>query len=494
MGKTYYWHDYETWGADTRKDRPCQFAGMRTDEGLKPLGEPLILYCRPADDLLPHPDACLLTGISPQHAWREGVPEAEFAATIERELAKPGTCGVGYNSIRFDDEVTRNLFYRNFIDPYAREWQNGNSRWDLIDVLRLAHALRPEGIEWPKNEEGVASFQLAQLTIANGIEHGQAHDALADVLATIQLAALLKSRQPRLFAYALSMRERGRVGALVAKGEPFLHVSSRYQARLGCIAPVVSIARHPLYRNGMICYDLRHAPALLLDLSVEAIRERIFTPVSALPEGVERIPIKTIHVNHAPMVAPMGTLTTKAAEEWDIDPSLVDRHARELRTASDFASRVREAFQGGGLPGESDPDFMIYSGGFFPDADRREMARLRQLSPQALALERFSFQDPRLGTMLFRYRARNWPESLKPEEREEWDTWRIRRLTDAQAGGSIALDEYQERLAALRTEYASRSRSLDLLDELQDWSDSLLNRSSTEGYCGQSWDFEPTHF
>ena len=477
MSKTFYWHDYETWGADQRRDRPCQFAGLRTDEDLNPVGEPLILFCRPADDLLPHPDACLLTGISPQRAWCEGVPEADFAAAIEAELAKPGTCGVGYNSMRFDDEITRNLFYRNFIDPYARECKNGNTRWDLIDVLRLAHALRPEGIQWPTNEEGVTSFRLEHLTLVNGIEHAQAHDALADVRATIELAALLKAHQPRLFAYALSLRERGRVEALLAKGEPFLHVSSRYQARLGCIAPVLPISPHPRYRNEVICYDLRYAPEPLLSLSVEAMRERLFTPHKNLPEGMERIPLKTIHVNRAPMVAPLATLTARAAERWGIDLAQVERHAKLLGPAVDFAAKVREVHLSGDWPVETDPDLMIYAGGFFPDADRRQMDQLRRLSPQALAQARFNFRDPRLETMLFRYRARNWPETLGQEEREEWDSWRFQRLTNPKAGASILLDGYRERLAVLRAEFANHSDRLALISALESWSDHLLGQS-----------------
>ncbi len=481
MSKTFYWHDYETWGADQRRDRPCQFAGLRTDEDLNPVGEPLILFCRPADDLLPHPDACLLTGISPQRAWREGVPEADFAAAIDRELAKPGTCGVGYNSIRFDDEITRNLFYRNFIDPYAREWQNGNSRWDIIDVLRLAHALRPEGIQWPASGEGVTSFRLEHLTFANGIEHAQAHDALADVRATLQLAALLKAHQPRLFAYALSLRGRGKVEELVAKGEPFLHVSSRYPARLGCIAPVLPISRHPRFRNGVICYDLRYGPEPLLGLSVEAMRERLFTPLKDLPEGMERIPLKTIHVNHAPMAAPLATLTALAAERWGIDLSQVERHAKLLGQASDFASKVRQVHQSGEWPVETDPDLMIYAGGFFPDEDRRQMDRLRQLSPQALAQAGFNFRDPRLETMLFRYRARNWPETLSQEEQEEWNTWRFQRLTNPEAGASIVLKDYQERLAALRAAFADHSDRLALISALENWSDHLLGQCPLSG-------------
>ena len=145
---TFLWHDYETFGATPRRDRPAQFAAIRTDAELNQLGEPLMLYCQPAPDFLPDPEACLITGITPQQCLEQGVPEYQFAATIEQAFALPGTIGVGYNTIRFDDEVTRFMFWRNLIDPYAREWQNECGRWDLLDVVRTAYALRPEGIQW----------------------------------------------------------------------------------------------------------------------------------------------------------------------------------------------------------------------------------------------------------------------------------------------------------------------------------------------------------
>ena len=107
---------------------------LRTDEALNEVGEPLVIYCRPARDVLPHLEACLLTGITPQLADAQGVSESEFIDCIHTELAQPGTCGVGYNTLRFDDEVTRNTLYRNFYDPYAREWQHGNSRWNLAEM------------------------------------------------------------------------------------------------------------------------------------------------------------------------------------------------------------------------------------------------------------------------------------------------------------------------------------------------------------------------
>jgi len=479
---TFYWHDYETWGADPRRDRPAQFAGLRTDRNLQPVGSPQVLFCRPADDWLPQPEACLVTGITPQQAEREGLLEAEFAAAVHSELARPGTCGTGYNSIRFDDEVTRHLLYRNFFDPYAREWQNHNSRWDLIDTLRLAHALRPEGLEWPRREDGITSFRLEHLTAANGIEHAGAHDALADVCATIDLARLLKARQPRLFAYALSLRSKHRAADLLDRGGPLLHVSARYPAELGCIAPVLPVAHHPTNQNGVVCYDLRHSPDPLLKQDPEEIHRRLFNRAQDLPEGVERIPLKTVHVNRCPILAPMETLTAEAAERWRIDTAAIARHAGRLRAAPGLADKVQQVHRLTTFEPETDPDLMLYSSGFFPDADRREMARLRGLGPEELAAARLEFEDPRLPAMLARYQARNWPQTLGPRERAAWDAYRAQRLAEPGSGGSLTLEAYRKRLSELRRESAEEPQRLALLDELGRWAQRLEVRGKTKDH------------
>src|SRR5574343_817826 len=239
MSHTFLWHDYETFGARPRLDRPAQFAAIRTHADLNEIGEPAMLYCQPAPDYLPDPESCLITGITPQVCLEQGVPEHTFAARIEAELAQPGTIGVGYNTIRFDDEVTRHLFWRNLMDPYAREWQNGCGRWDLMDVLRMAYALRPEGIAWPKKPDGRPSFKLEDLTRANGIGHEAAHDALSDVRATIGMARLLKQAQPKLFDFALALHKKDRVmaeiglPALPGEARPFLHVSGMFPPEQG---------------------------------------------------------------------------------------------------------------------------------------------------------------------------------------------------------------------------------------------------------------------
>lgn len=476
MPDSFYWHDYETWGADPLRDRPCQFAGLRTDTDLNPVGDPLVLYCRPANDLLPQPEACLVTGLTPQRALAQGIIESDFATRIESELRRPGTCGVGYNSMRFDDEVTRNLLYRNLRDPYAREWRDGNSRWDLIDTLRLAHALRPYGIQWPTREDGTVSFRLEDLTAANDIPHAGAHDALADVRATIDLARLLRRTKPRLFDYALMLRDKRRVRDLLDGGEPLLHCSARYPAALGCIAPVLPLAPHPRNSNGVICFDLREDPGVLSELPVEEIRARLFTPAKDLPEGIRRIPLKTVHVNRAPVLAPMSTLTPEAAERWSIDRDLVQQRARAAAAqAQALRERVQAAYQPPEAPWPCDPDLLLYGGGFISDADRRVLDGLLRLAPEELAQARPRFEDPRLPEMLLRYRARNWPETLSPNDREAWDAYRLHRLTDPDGGGSITLDQYRQRLAELAKSQAENPSDLAILKDLADWGDALMD-------------------
>jgi len=225
--RTFLWHDYETSGADPKRDRPLQFAAIRTDENLNIIGDPIEIYCKPSDDFLPHPQACLITGITPQHAIREGVCEAQFIAQINAQMSVPGTCSVGYNSIRFDDEITRYTLYRNFYDPYAREWQNQCSRWDLIDMVRLTRALRPDGIEWPDYDDGSPCFKLEELSKANGIEHSNAHDAMADVYATIELARIIRDKQRKLYDFVLSNKTKQAAQSFldVSTMKPALHVS-----------------------------------------------------------------------------------------------------------------------------------------------------------------------------------------------------------------------------------------------------------------------------
>ncbi len=476
--QSFFWHDYETFGADPVRDRPSQFAGVRTDADLNIIGEPVTIYCAPSEDYVPDPVACLITGITPQTARERGLVEAEFIGRVLEELGQPGTCGVGYNSLKFDDEVTRHTLFRNLRDPYAREWQNGNSRWDIIDMVRLTYALRPEGIEWPRRDDGLPSFRLEHLTAANGLVHEAAHDAMSDVYATIEVARLIRERQPRLFEYVVSHRDKASARAMlnVHAMKPVFHVSSRFPASLGCCALVAPVAAHPDNPNAVIVYDLRSDPRPLIEGSADDIRERVFTPAAELEEGAERIPLKAVHVNRCPILAPATMLKTLSKERLDaleLDGDRLRRHLDMLRSAAGLPERVAAAFRREGDGTVPDPDESLYAGGFIGSADRQQLDFILQQSPEVLGELSPEFQDPRLEELFFRYRGRNYPQSLQAEEQGRWEDFRRSRLMHPGEGWR-ALPAYLQQIQQRLAEEGLASRERDILEQLYFWGESLI--------------------
>ncbi|WP_394778098.1 exodeoxyribonuclease I [Undibacterium sp.] len=469
---TFLWHDYETFGAQARRDRPSQFAAIRTDADLNEIGEPIMLYCQPAPDFLPNPEACLITGITPQTCLERGIPEYQFAAQIEQAFSQSGTIGVGYNTIRFDDEITRFMFWRNLIDPYAREWQNQCGRWDILDMVRTTFALRPEGINWPTHEDGRPSFKLEHLSAANGLVHEAAHDALSDVRATIALARLIRQHQPKLFDFCLALHKKDRVSAemgLPAR-KPFLHVSGMIPVERGCVTAMWPLAMHPQNKNEVIAWDLTLDPSELFTLDAATIQMRMFTKTDALPEGVSRLPVKTIHLNKSPIViGNLNTLSAARAQHWGIDTALIQHHAQLALAGPDMSAIWQQVFDRP-LTESADVDEDLY-GGFIGNADRRQLNELRLLSPERLANIRASFQDARLTELLFRYRARNFPETLSPEEQQQWDEHRAARLYDGYAN-ALKIDDYFAQIDLLSETAGEREETI--LGALYDYAEMIM--------------------
>lgn len=469
---SFYWHDYETFGLDPQRDRPVQFAGVRTDADFKVIDDPLLIYCKPSPDYLPNPDACAITGITPQLALAKGVCEAEFIAHIHQQLAQPNTCTLGYNNLRFDDEVTRNCLYRNFYDPYAREWQNNNSRWDIIDVVRAARALRPDGINWPSTDDGKPSLKLDQLTVANGIAHESAHDALSDVYATIGIARLVKQAQPKLFQFLMAHRFKPQVSALLQLGsyQPLVHISGRYASAKYNLAIILPLCKHPTNPNGVIVYDLSVDPEPLLTLPVSEIQYRLFTATADLPEGVARIPLKTVHINRCPVLAPLSVIKPEDAQRLAIDLKLCLSHRDKIKPVQGLAEKLAAVFSENNSPAGNDPDLGIYSGGFFAEADKPKMAKVRSATTGQLASLALTFNDKRLAEMLFRYKGRNYPDTLTADEKIRWRGFCRERL----AGG---ITDYLARLESL-----SATADSVVLEALRAYALGLCSEYGVDGY------------
>lgn len=471
---TIVWYDYETFGVHPAFDRPAQFAAIRTDEDLNEIEEPVEIFCKPADDSLPHPQAVLITGITPQECQQKGVNEHEFMRQINEMFSVANTCVAGYNSIRFDDEVTRYGLYRNFYDPYAREWQNGNSRWDLLDIARCVFALRPEGIHWPTHEDGKPSFKLEHLTAANGLDHGKAHDAVSDVRATIALAKLIKEKQPKLFNYFYSQRSKDNVRGLIntANKTPLVHVSGKIPAERGCMTVVVPLCWHPTNKNSVIVWDLQQDPTELYQLSAEQIQARVFTRAADLPEGVERLPLKEIHINKAPVIAPMNVLTPEQAQRWDISGDALRQHLSILRESPELTTTLNEVFSSNTFAKDPDVDAQLYDG-FFENADKRLMQEIHNMTPWDLADWTASFKDARGEEMLFRFRARNYPDTLNEDEQERWEQHRIMRMIESKHPQILNYQRFAQELQQAAEQVADDPEKLGWIQELQIYAESI---------------------
>jgi len=464
---TLLWHDYETWGVNPRLDRPLQFAAIRTDYDLNQIAEPVELYATPPLDMLPNPEACLVINLTPQEILQKNhLPEVGFINKINQHMLVPGTCTVGYNNLRFDDEVTRFALYRNLFEPYAREWKNGNSRWDLLDPLRLARALRPEGINWPLNQDGELSMRLTDLTAANNIEHTGAHDALADVRATIEMARLLKSKQKKLYDFVFTRRSKTHVLQELDLVNPkmLLHVSGMYPSARGNLAIVWPVARHPTNNNGIVVYDLTYAPDALLSDDIEKLHELLFTKTEDLKHGQERLALKTVHVNKCPVIAPLSTLSEDAVSRFNIDLKLCEDNLLKLKAISNLEVKVQNILSLQKFP-SADADLALYDG-FFNDKDRALMDKVHK-SRGEIVLADYKFSDSRLKEMLFRFKARNYPHTLTESESKKWRKF-IRYNLNSSEGMGLSIKEFNLEITRLKNTGLDL-RQHKILEDLTYW-------------------------
>ena len=470
MAQTFFFYDLETSGLNPRQDRIMQFAGQRTNMNLEPIGEPYNLLVTLNDDTLPSPDALMVTGITPQKTVEEGYTEAQFARMLSEEIFTPDTIAVGFNNIRFDDEFIRHLLWRNFNDPYEWSWKDGRSRWDLLDVVRLTRALRPEGINWPLDAKGEPSNRLELITSANGIAHENAHDALADVTALIAVTKLIKQKQPQLYDYLLKMRDKKVVQQLVNVDDkkPFVYASGRYDKEFAktTVAFPLTTSRN----GGVVVYDLRYDPTPFVELSTEELSKKIFASwEERQAEDFVKLPVKELQYNRCPAVAPLGVL--EQGDGWQkisLDLKTVQKHQNILLNHPDFAEKLRTIFENKPafkkLP---DPEAQLYDG-FLNDRDRIRVEAVRNADERELVDFHPEFQDERLAPLLLHYKARNFPRSLSEDDLAQWETWRAQRLQAQLPGFMTAL----HRLAPTATD-----EQQFILQELQLWAESTLPAS-----------------
>lgn len=466
VNQSFYFYDLETSGFDPKRQRIMQFAGQRTDMNLKPIGEPHNILVSLADDVLPDPGAVMITGITPQKTHEEGYNEADFLKILQEEVFTPGTIITGFNSVRFDDEFMRYTLYRNFYDPYEWQWKDGRSRWDVLDVIRMTRALRPEGIEWPVDDAGQPTNRLELLTRENGLSHEKAHDALSDVYALIAVTKLIKDKQPKLYEYLLKTRTKQEVARIVSADDPqpFVYTSGRFpKGTLHTTAAiVVGTGAHP---GTNIVYDLRHDPTDWADKTVDELKKIRFAPYELRQtEGFVALPAKEIAINKCPAVAPLGVLDEQAQNRIVLDMNIVAENLAKLRR-TDLPDKLRAVFAADrAFPKGKDVDAQLYDS-FMSDGDKPKMSAVRAATMHDLADFNPNFSDDRLAGLLLRYKARNFPQVLSDTERADWEVYRAERFT-------ADLPKFSQELHRFATTNTSE-RDQFLLQELQLWAESI---------------------
>ncbi|MEX1995724.1 MAG: exodeoxyribonuclease I [Candidatus Saccharimonadales bacterium] len=473
MATTFYFYDLETSGFNPRSARIMQFGGQRTDMALKPIGEPDNILVRLSEDVLPDPDAVLVTGITPQTTRSEGITEAEFVKYLTSQVFRPGTIAVGFNNIRFDNEFIRFTLWRNFCDAYEWQWKDDRATWDLLDAVRMTRALRPEGIQWPFAPDGKPSNRLELLSSVNKLDHSSAHDALSDVRAVISLAELLRLKQSKLFDYLLNLRDKTKVAAFVTKGHPLVYTSGRYPSEYEKTTVAVMVAAHP-GKSAALMYDLRINPEPYTTMTPAELAAKW----SLRGKDAPYFPVKVLSYNRSPAVAPLSVLDAKSTVRLKIDSKGIDKNFNKLKAAADFGDKLVVAMeimhpkkQENLVTNEQKVDEQLYDG-FVPSADKSKMSLVRAANPQQLADLDPDFADERLVNLLRLYKARNYPASLTTDDQEWWEKFRRQRLLSGGEASRAAL--YFKRLEELSLRPGLKSDDKYLLEELKLYGQSVI--------------------
>jgi len=408
--KTYLFYDTETTGLSRCFDQVVQFAAIRTDARFRELErQELLIRLRP--DVVPAPRA-FLTHRIPLQRCQQGVTESEGIATIHRLLNEPGTTSLGYNTLGFDDELLRFSFYRNLLNPYSHQHANGCGRMDLYPMTVAYYLFDKSDLTWPQSND-TASFKLEALSLANHLAEGQAHDAMTDVEATLELARRLAKEQPvwhYLAGYSSRQQSAQRISKLPPwpSGAPSDHgadrlgllIDGRFGAAANFITPVLGLGRHHHYRNQTRW--LRLDQPELTAATVESIADSAW--VVTIKPGEPGLLLPWLGRYQHLLTEPRTTLCQQNLARLAAEPGLLQairQHNLEFTWPD--------------IPG-LDLDAALYQAGFFSDQELTLGAELRAAPAAEKSAIAAQFPTPNSRLLAQLLVARNYPEVASSDD------------------------------------------------------------------------------
>ncbi|CAL4324385.1 exodeoxyribonuclease I [Buchnera aphidicola] len=454
---SFLFYDYETFGLHPALDKPAQFACIRTDSDFNVIQKPIVLYCYPPNDYLPNIQSVLTTHISPIHAYKIGMNEFFFSKKIFDIFNVCNTCIVGYNNIQFDDEVTRNIFYRNLLDSYSWCWKQNNSRWDVIKIILACYVLSPNNFEWPKNDFGNISFKLQDLTNVNNITHTNKHDALSDVYATVYLIKLIKKKKPELLNFLFKYRVKNNIKNLIdiQNRIPIIYISNifgRLRNYTSCIIPIFWNMQNS---NMLVFFDLYYNIEDLIEYMKHIANNNIDI------YQLRKVGINFLYINRCPVLIPINFFSIKKLSCLGINSNIVLKKICLLYKNILLIEKINIFFTNFKYNyNNTNVDLGIYNN-FFSQKDHYLMKVIHNTEINKLNKKKFFFYDNRLKELFFRLRARNFPEILNIFEKKKWLLYRFKKFN------RNYINDYLMYLNKISLKYRYNNEKTFLLQEIK---------------------------
>ena len=413
----FVFYDTETTGLETAFDQILQFGAIRTDDDLNEV-ERINVRCRLLPHVVPSPGALLATGIRPATLVDPSLPSHyEAIQQIRAKLLEwsPAII-IGYNSLDFDENFLRQALFQTLHPTYLTN-TNGNVRGDVMRMVMATAIYAPNAISVPINDRGRDIFKLDQLAPANGFAHDHAHDAIADVEATIHMARLVRDRAPEIWDTMMGATRKQDVSELIMSEPMFAHTAVYHASPYTYL--VTCCGQNPQDNGQLAVFDLAFDPEPYLDNSVEEL-------VGVL-EGSPK-PIRSIRANAQPILMSSEHLPD-SAKAAGVDGAERQRRVEVIQGNPGFRERVGEALAAryADEPPSPHVEKRIYDG-FPSSSDQALLQQIHEMPWEDRAAVVDQLEDDRLkefGTRLIYF---DQPEALPEAKRAELDDWRARRV------------------------------------------------------------------
>lgn len=413
----YVFYDTETTGTQTAFDQILQFAAIKTDQEFNEL-ERFDIRCQLLPYIVPAPGALRVTGVTPAMLTDPTLP-SHYQAMLEiraQLLAWSPATFIGFNSLDFDEILLRQALFQTLHPAYLTNTE-GNRRSDAMRVAHAASIFAPESIDVPTDHRGRETFRLDRLAPANGFNHDGAHEAMADVEATIHMARLIRQRDPAIWD-ALDRATTKNAARDLINAESMFVLTERYFSRTYSWL-VTPCGQNPEYDAQQAVFDLYYDPDDYRQLSTEDL----VGVLSASPKV-----IRSLRTNAQPIIMP-AEAAPPSVKALAIPPAELARRVAVIQADNDFRDRVghAQALRFADQTPSPYAEARIYDG-FPSNADQALMAQFHEEGwPDRVALAD-RIEDDRVQEFARRLIYFERPGLLSPQNRAELDAWRTSRL------------------------------------------------------------------